>query len=317
MAALEGSLEPGKRNKLGELAKILNKYKYLYMLITPGIIFYIIFHYVPMYGIILAFKQYMYNKGIMGSPWVGFSNFEFIFKNPEFWTAFGNTVIISFGKLVFGFPVPILLSMLLNELRHIRFKRIVQSILYMPHFFSWVIVYGLFLSLFSITSGAVSKIILDVTGQSMPMLIGSPKYFRAVVYITDIWKGAGWGTIIYLAAISNINPELYESAIIDGANRFKRAVHITIPSLKYAIIILLILNMGGIMQAGFDQIFNFYSPAVYKVGDIIDTYIYRMGIVGSRYELGTTVGLFQSVINCALLLLSNWIVKKFGEEGIF
>jgi len=307
-----------KKNKniMSALTKII-KYRYLYLMLLPGITLYLVFSYAPMYGIILAFKKFMYNKGILGSPWVGLENFRYIFHYEEFWTAFRNTIIISFGRLITGFPAPIILALLLNELRNERFKRVIQSVLYLPHFLSWIIIYGIVFNLISSNSGVVAKVLMSHFGIKMTPILGNPKYFRPLIYITSIWKGAGWGTIIYLAAIAGINPELYESAIIDGANRFKQCLYITLPSMKYAILVLLILNMGGIMDAGFDQIFNFYDPATYEVGDIIDTFVYRLGITGGRYEISTAVGLFKSVINCILLVTANKIVSLLGEEGLF
>lgn len=293
------------------------KHRYLYMMLLPGIALYILFSYVPMYGIILAFKKFMYNKGIIGSPWVGLDNFKYILQYKDFWLAFRNTLIIAGGKILFGFPAPIILALLLNELRSQKYKKIVQSVLYLPHFLSWIIIFGIVFNLLSVTSGVLAKVLMEYFGIRQVAIIGNAQYFRPLIFITSIWKGAGWGTIIYLAAIAGINPELYESALIDGANRFKQCIYITLPSLKYAIVVLLILDMGGIMDAGFDQIFNFYDPGTYGVGDIIDTFVYRLGITGGRYEISTAVGLFKSVINCALLLTANKIANLFGEEGLF
>ena len=295
----------------------LKRYRVLYLMILPGLIYFIVFCYGPMYGITLAFKNFMYNKGIFGSPWVGLDNFKIILKDPGFWGAFKNTIIISIGKLICGFPAPIILSLLLNELRSLRYKRIVQSIIYIPHFFSWVIVSGIVFSLFSSTSGVVSKVLMSYFNLRMPSILSDPHLFKPLIFITDVWKGAGWGTIIYLAAMAGINMEIYESAVIDGANRFKQAIYITLPSIKYAVVIMLILSLGGVMNAGFDQILNFISVPTYKAGDIIDTYVYRMGIVGAGFGTSAAIGLFKSVINCALLLTANGIVKLLGEEGIY
>jgi putative aldouronate transport system permease protein len=259
----------------------------------------------------------MYNLGITGSPWVGFDNFKQMMIDREFWVVFRNTLIISFGKIITGFPAPIILALLLNELSNQKFKKVTQSILYFPHFLSWVILAGIIYNLFSITNGVIPKILEDYFSIEQPMIIGNPEYFRTLIYLSNIWKGAGWGTIVYLAAIAGIDQEQYESAIIDGASRFQRMIYITIPSLSYAIAILLILNIGQVMNAGFDQIFNLYDPGVYGVGDIIDTYVYRIGLQSARYEYSTAVGLFKSVINCILLVTANLFAKKLGYEGIF
>lgn len=301
----------------GNILQNLNKYKYIYLMILPGMLFYIIFSYMPMYGIILAFKKFMYNKGIMGSPWVGLDNFKMMLKDREFARVFVNTVIISFGKIITGFPAPIIMALLINELTNRKFKKMVQSVLYFPHFLSWVIIAGLIYNLLSVTNGVLSKILEELFNIKQIAIIGNPKYFRSLLYVSSIWKSVGWGTIIYLAAIAGIDQEIYQSALIDGANRWERARYITIPSLSYSISILLILNVGQVMNAGFDQVFNLYDPGVFSVGDIIDTYVYRVGLRAARYEYSTTVGLFKSVINCGLLLSANLFAKQLGQEGIY
>lgn len=290
--------------------------KLLYLMILPGIAFFIIFSYAPMYGIILAFKDFRIRQGIMGSPWAGLKHFEIMFRDPEFPRIIRNTVEISLGKLIFGFPAPLILALMLNELKLKKFKRLVQSTLYLPHFFSWIIVSGMVFSLFSVTNGAIPRIFASF-GLGFPQLIGNATTFRSLIYTTHIWKGAGWGTIIYLAAISGIDPSLYESAIIDGAGRFARLWYITLPTISFTIIILLILEIGQLLNAGFDQIFNLYSPLVYRTGDIIDTYVYRLGLINARFEYATAVGLFKSVIGCGLLFLANFLSRKITEKSIF
>jgi putative aldouronate transport system permease protein len=313
----ERKLKINKKDVLKNILIALVRYKYLYLLILPGIVFYIVFSYAPLYGIMLAFKKYKYNMGILGSPWAGFYNFELLVKDKQFWGVVRNTIVISFGKILTGFPAPIILALLLNELKNQKFKRFTQSVLYLPYFLSWVIMAGLIYNMFSSTNGILAKIYIEYFGTKPPMILGNASHFRALIYSSNIWKGAGWGTIIYLAALSGIDPSLYESATIDGANRFKQMIYITIPSLSYAIVILLLLNIGQVMNAGFDQIFNLYDPSVYRVGDIIDTYVYRIGIQSARYEYSTAVGLFKSVVNCGLLVSANWIAKKMGYEGIY
>lgn len=315
LAQTQTSKDPG-RSWTRKTVNNLVKYKYIYALILPGMLFYLLFSYGPMYGVILAFKTYMYNMTIWESPWVGLNNFVYLFGNSGFWRAFKNTLIISFGKILICFPAPILLALLLNEIRRERYKKLVQSILYMPHFFSWVIVAGMIMSLFSSSIGAVTRVMASI-GAEMPQILGNPETFRGLVFFSEMWKTAGWGTIIYLAALSGVDPTLYEAADMDGAGRFRKMWYITLPSLKYAVFILLILQVGGVMEAGFDQIFNLYSIPTYIKGDILDTYIYRMGLVSSRFEISTAVGLFKSVINCMMLLLADRITKYFGEEGLF
>jgi putative aldouronate transport system permease protein len=310
-------LKNTKSNVFKNILKSIVRYKYLYLLILPGILFYIIFSYGPLYGIMLAFKKYKYNMGILGSPWAGLNNFELLVKDKQFWGVVKNTIVISFGKILTGFPAPIILALLLNELKIQKFKRFTQSVLYLPYFLSWVIMAGLIYNMFSSTNGILAKIYIEYFGAKPPMILGNASHFRSVIYLSNVWKGAGWGTIIYLAALSGIDPSLYESATIDGANRFKQMFYITLPSLSYAIVILLLLSIGQVMNAGFDQIFNLYDPSVYRVGDIIDTYVYRIGIQSARYEYSTAVGLFKSVVNCGLLVSANWLAKRFGYEGIY
>ena len=284
------------------------------MLILPGILLVILFSYLPLYGIQLAFKTFMYNKGIWDSPWIGLGHFTLLFRNPEFKRVIFNTIWISFWNLVWGFPLTIVLALLLNELVNRKFKRVVQSILYLPHFISWIIITGIIFSMFSVTNGAVNKA-LAAAGLDPIVILGNPVAFRPMLYLSSIWKNIGWGTIIYMATIAGIDQELYAAAVIDGANRYKQCIHITLPSMKYAIVILLILSAGGMMNSNFDQIFNLQSPTTRNVGDVIDTYVYRMGIVNARYDFATAVGLFKQVINCGLLFLTNGIVKLLGEEG--
>jgi len=305
-----------KKPTFKQTLAVIWRNRWIYVLIAPAIAYFIIFSYVPMYGIQLAWKKFMYNKGIIGSPWVGWKNFDSLWVDKEFLQAVKNTLIISFGKLLTGFPAPIILALFLNEIRNQKFKKVVQSVLYLPHFLSWVIIAGLLHNMFSVTNGAVTRLFASF-GVTLPRLLGNPETFRPMLYITNIWKGVGWGTIIYLAAIAGINPELYESALIDGAGRFKQMWYITLPSLAYAITIQLILALGHIMSAGFDQIFNMYDPGVYSVGDIIDTFTYRVGLQAARYEYSTAVSLFQNVINCVLLLTTNTIVKRMGYGGIY
>lgn len=298
------------------LRRRIYNHRYLYLLIIPGMLVLLIFSYLPMYGIQLAFKKFMYNEGIWGSPWVGFTNFEKIFKNPEFWIAFRNTLIISFGKIITGFPVPIILALLLNELKSRKFKKVSQTLMYLPYFVSWIVIAGLITNLFSVNTGIYGKV-LQSFGVQPTMILGNPDYFRPLVYLSSIWKGAGWGTIIYLAALSGIDPSLYESARLDGAGRLQQMWYITLPCLTFAISVNLILDIGGAMNAGFDQIFNLYSAGTYSVGDVLDTYVYRLGIADGKFEMSTAVGLFKSVVNCLLLVAANKSAKLLGQEGLY
>ena len=299
-----------------QIARKMWRDRYLYMLILPGIVFFIIFSYFPMYGVQLAFKKYMVREGILGSPWVGLENFKTIFRTRDFWNAVQNTIVISFGKIITGFPVPIILALMLNELKSSKFRRITQTVLYLPHFVSWIIIAALIYNLFSITSGVYGKLMISFNIEPTRIL-ANIQYIRAQIYISSIWKGAGWGMIIYLAAIAGIDPTLYEAAMIDGASRFRQVLHITLPGLGFAITINLILACGNVMNAGFDQIFQLYDPGTYAKADILDTYVYRIGMINAKYEVSTGIGLFKSVINFVLVIMANSFAKMLGQEGIY
>ena len=298
-----------------KLLSSLVKNRYIYLLLLPGTVYYLLFCYFPMYGVTLAFKQFQISQGILWSPWIGLDNFREIFRLSDFWTAVGNTLVISLQRLLIEFPVPILLALLINEVMSNRLKRFFQTVFTFPNFLSWIVVSGIVFSLLS-DGGTVNRL-LATFGMEKQTLLMDPAFFRPLLYLSNVWKAAGWTSIIYLAAISSINPELYESAIIDGAGRFKQTLHITWPGIRSTAAILLILAVGNIMNAGFDQIFNMYNVSVYNVADIIDTYIFRRTFqLGSDFGTSTAVGLFKSVINAILLFGANYIVKLFGEESL-
>ncbi|NOU76823.1 ABC transporter permease subunit [Paenibacillus sp. LMG 31458] len=290
----------------------LKKYKVLYVMMLPAIAYYILFHYVPMYGAVLAFKDFQLMKGIWNSPWIGMHHFMYAFSDPVFLQVLKNTIIISFYKLIFGFPVPVVFALLLNEVASAKFKKLAQTISYLPHFISWVVMAGIFMSILSI-DGLVNSVI-KLFGMDPVLFMGNEQYFRLILVLTEIYKSFGWGAIVYFAAISGINGELYEAAIIDGAGRFKRVIYITIPMLAPVMAILLILSMAGILDAGFDQIFNMYSVNVYRVSDIIDTYVYRKGMVEMKYSYATAVGLFKSVVALIMIVTVNQVIKTMGGK---
>lgn len=295
----------------------IKQYRMYYLLLLPVLAYYAIFAYVPMYGVTLSFKKYMFNKGILGSPWVGFDNFSYIFQYSEFWTAFRNTIVISFGRLGFEFPMAIIIALLLNEIAGSKLKKVYQTIFTFPHFLSWVVLGGILVNILGNT-GAIQTIFSHL-GLSYINFLGDPQTFRPLLYISNIWKEAGWGAIIYFAAIAGISPELYEAAYVDGANRWKQMLHITWPSISGVVAMMLILAVGGIMNGGFDQIFNLYSAPVYQVADTLDTFMYRLSFSG-RVNLGfgivTAVGLLKSVISLLLLVIANQLVKRLGQEGL-
>ena len=285
---------------------------------VPVIVYFVIFKYIPMGGIVIAFKNYKISKGIWGSAWCGLDNFTKAFNTPTFARAVGNTLTISGLKLLFGFPAPIILALMLNEVTHLPFKKTVQTITYLPHFLSWVVLAGMFQQLLSPNNGAVNALLKQFFGvQESIYFLGNNKYFRGTLIVTDIWKNVGWSSILYLATISGIDPSLYEAATVDGASRWQCTRYITLPSLVSTIVIMLILSIGSIMDAGFDQVFNLYNSAVYQTGDIIDTYVYRYGLGDMKYSLATAVGLFKNVIAFVLVVGTNLITRKISGEGIW
>jgi len=269
-----------------------------------------------MFGLIIAFKDFKIFKGIIGSPWVGLENFQRLFESAKFYIVMRNTFLISIYKIMFGFPVPILLAILINEVKGGLFRRSVQTIVYLPHFISWVVTAGLVVSFLSPSDGFINAIIKSM-GRDPVFFMAEPAYFRSILVISDIWKEMGWNAIIYLAALASIPQDMYEAAIIDGSNRIQRIIYISVPGIMPTIVIMLLLRMGGILNAGFEQVFSMYNSAVYDVADIIDTYVYRVGIIETKFGFSTAVGLFKSVIACALVLTSNWFAKKVGQESLF
>jgi len=292
--------------------------KYLYLFIIPGVVWFIIFAYIPMYGVLIAFKDYDIVAGVSKSPWVGFKYFIEFFHEYNFKAIMINTIGISLLKLIIGFPASIILALMLNEIRHLFFKRVIQTISYLPFFVSWVVVSGIWYELFTIDQGGVvNTFLLKIGIINEPIFwFGNPDYFWGMVVVSEIWKTIGWGTILYLAAIAGIDEELYEAAVMDGANRWKQTWHITLPSLRSIILILFIFATGGIMNAGFDQIYVMQNPALMDRSEIIDTYVMTTGIFRANYSIATAVGLFKSIIGLTLLIATNALVKKFGEEGI-
>ena len=284
-------------------------------MLFPGMIFLILFHLIPMVGIIMAFQNFQPAKGIFGSEWIGLENFRRIFLLPDSRQIIGNTVIIAVSKLVLGTIAAVVFALLLNECRNIVLKRIVQTSVYLPHFLSWVILAVMFSNLFSYT-GVVNQV-AGLFGAEPTMFLVSNKWFRPIVILGDVWKEFGYNSIIYVAAMTGIDPTLYEAGSIDGATRMQKILHITLPGILPTIVLMATLNMGQVLNAGFDQILNLYSPLVYETGDIIDTYVYRIGMVERQYSIGAAVGLFKSIISFVLILGSNKVAKKLTGSGIF
>ena len=292
--------------------------RYLMILTLPTVLWIIIFNYIPMYGIIIAFQEYTPFQGFVHSPWIGLNNFKELFSDPTFMESLTNTFKISIAKLIFGFPAPIILAILLNELVFQRFKRIVQSLTYLPHFVSWVLVVGFMYTLLDPQNGIVSKLLLSmgVIGKDT-MLMGDPHAFLPLVVITEIWKSIGWNSIIYLAAIAGIDPQLYEAAVVDGASRSQRVWHITLPALKPTIVILLILSIGGLVNSNFDQMYLMQNSMTQDAANVLSVYSYKMGLVLGRFSYGTAVGVFQSIVAFMLMYAANYSSRKLTRESLF
>lgn len=309
----------GAGKKEGRLSRTLREcktHRTLLLMMIPGMLYYLLFHYKPMYGILIAFKDYRMLDGIMASSWAGTKYFRMAFENPEFWRVFKNTLILSGYKLVFTFPAPIILALLINEVRCLRFKKFVQTMTYMPHFLSWVILAGVLTNFLSPSIGPINML-LKVIGLDTIYFMGESKYFRAVLVASSIWKEAGWGTIIYLAALTNVDSQLYEAAMIDGAGRLRQTVTVTVPAISSIIVIMLIMQVGKIINDDFDQIYNMYNPAVRSVSDVLATYIYSVGLEKAQYSYSTALGLFKNVIAFALVLMTNAVSRRVNDYGLW
>lgn len=307
------------KTKKSKLIQRIWKNKLVYMLVLPSIICFIIFAYIPMVGILMSFKDYKISQGFIGiftSPNVGLEHFKRLFTSFYFLSVLRNTILISVYKIIFAFTSPIIFALLLNEIKAKNFKKFVQTVTYLPNFLSAVVISGLVLSLISPSYGIVNAILGSLGNQPIHFL-ANPQYFRSIIVSIDVWKSTGWSAIIYLAAITSIDPQLYESAKIDGASRFRQIWHITLPEISNLIILLFILRVGDILNAGFEQIFLLYSPTVYSTGDILDTYVYREGLVNSNYGFSTAVGLFKSVVGFFMIVITNNLAKRFGKRGIW
>ncbi|WP_127585617.1 ABC transporter permease [Paenibacillus koleovorans] len=296
--------------------RYLWKHRLLYLLSIPGIAYFILFKYIPMGGVVIAFQQFNIFKGISGSPWVGLDNFERMFAYMEFARILKNTLLLAFYDLLFGFPAPIIAALLLNELRSMAFKRIVQTAIYMPHFLSWVIIGGISLAVFGQEHGLINHV-RDWLGLERLYFLGDESYIRSILVGTGIWRDMGWGTIIYLAAITGIHPDLYEAAEIDGASRWKQTLSITIPALLPTITILFLLQIGHFLDFGFERVYVFLNSLNQSAGDTLDTYIYRLGLLQQQFSYTTAIGVFKSVVGLVLLYIGNWLSRKSTGEGLF
>ncbi|MCF7756343.1 ABC transporter permease subunit [Paenibacillus xylanexedens] len=302
--------------RLGDAGRYLWRYRILYLLSLPGILYFFLFKYVPLFGSVIAFQNYNIFKGITGSDWVGLEHFQKMFSHYDFLRILNNTLLLGLYDLVIAFPVPILLAILLNEVRMIVFKRLLQTIVYMPHFLSWVVISGIFMGIFSMDAGVVNKA-LGFLGMQPIYFLGEDSYIRSILIGSGIWRDSGYGTIIFLAAIAGINPDLYEAAEVDGAGRLKQIWSITLPSLLPTIMILLLLHIGKFLDLGFERVFVFLNPLNLESGEILDTYIYKAGLLSQQYSYTTAIGLFKSVVGLMLILLGNFFSKKTTGESLY
>jgi putative aldouronate transport system permease protein len=322
--SVKSNISEAMGNRSGSQTKARNfwlyvmKHKALYLLMLPGILYYIIFKYVPMYGVVIAFQNFSIGKGIMGSKFVGLAHFiEFFYNTPDSWKLIRNTIVLNIYDLLFHFPAPIILALLFHEIKNKAFKRIIQSLSYMPHFLSTVVIAGIMVIFLSPSSGIVNTLLTKVFGIEPIMFLGIPEWFRTIYIGSEIWQKIGWGTILYLAAIAGIDPALYEAAKMDGANRLQQARHITFVGMIPVMIILFVLNLGHFMEIGYQKILLLYNPMNYETADVINTFVYRRGVLGADFSFASAVGLFQSAIGFILVVVANRIVKKYSETSLW
>ncbi|MFS3914533.1 ABC transporter permease [Bacillus australimaris] len=305
-----------KKEKRKRLLNQLLSQKFLYLMILPGLIYFLVFKYVPMWGLIIAFQDYQPFLGILGSDWVGFKHFIRLFTEPTFFILLKNTLILFAMNVVIFFPIPILLALLLNEVRLALFKKFVQTMIYIPHFMSWVIVVSLSFVLLTVDGGLINELIAFFGGEKINFLL-SQEWFRPMYILQVIWREAGWSTIIYLAAITAVDPQLYEAAKMDGAGRLRQMWHITLPAIKSVIVVLLILKIGDTLELGFEHVYLLLNATNREVAEIFDTYVYTAGLKQGQFSYSTAVGLFKAAVGLILVMMANRLAKKFGEEGIY
>lgn len=288
----------------------------LHLMVIPGVIMMFIFHYVPMFGIVMAFQKFVPARGFLKSRWVGWDNFQYVFNLPNFGPVIRNTLVIAVLKIIANLIVPIVFALLLNEVRREKFKKTIQTIIYFPHFLSWVILGGILIDVLSPSSGILNKAIVALGGKAV-FFLGDQNWFPFTLVLTDVWKNFGYNTIVYLAALTGIDMALYEAAEVDGASRWKQTLHVTLPGILPIVALMVVLSLGNVLNAGFEQVFNLYSPSVYSTGDIIDTLVYRIGLVDAQFSVAAAIGLFKSVIALFLIVLSNRLATKYAGYRVF
>lgn len=289
---------------------------WLYLFLIPGMLHLFLFRYKPMYGLVIAFTNYSPVKGIWGSEWVGLEHFKVLFNSARFTTVLTNSIVTSVLRLLWGFPMPILLALLLNEMKNQKYKRVMQTVLYLPHFISWVVVISIVTGFLSLSNGIINELIVMAGGEKIAFL-AEPGWFRPVLIISEIWKECGWGTVIYMAALAGIDVSLYEAAIVDGANRWQRCWYITVPCILSTVTIMLIMRMGSVLNNGFEQIWLLQNSVNKEVAQVLETYSYELGLQQGRYSFATAIGFFQSVVGCVMVFLSNFLSRKAGGDGLW
>ena len=310
------ALQP-RKSTLQRTCVYVREHKWLYLMLLPSIVYILIFSYVPMYGVVIAFQDFSLVKGVFGSEWIGLENFKNLFSSRQFLRVFRNSLEFSAIRIFWCFPAPIILALMLNEVRSVRFKRVTQTIIYIPHFVSWVVVAGMIKNLLAPDDTSALNTLMGVFGLGPYNPLISPRAFRSIIVVAEIWKGAGWGTIIYLSALTRIDQEIYEAAHIDGASRLQCIRYITLPGIAGTISVMLVLRLGSVLSNGFEQIHLLYSTYVYSVADVFETYTYRIGLMDGRYSYSTAVGLFKSVVGCIMLFTTNMISRKLSDSSLF
>lgn len=316
LKTLSSKLPPTEKFNLRKIFRSMWRQRWLYFLMTPTLIYFLIFKYIPLWNAQIAFKDFKPLLGVMGSPWVGFEHFEAFINSYYFTELISNTIFFSLAKLLLGLPIAVICAIALHETWLVRYRTFVQTVIYLPHFLSWVIMFGVLLVILSPGNGLLNEVIERFGGKAIPFMT-SPQHFRWVVIFSDIWKETGWSTILYLAALLGINPDLYEAAAVDGASPLQRIWHISIPGIVPVIVLVTLLRMGHILEAGFNQIFVLYSVPVYSVGDILDTWVYRQGLLQFEFSLATAVGFFKGVIGLVLILIANRVAKRVAQQSLF
>jgi putative aldouronate transport system permease protein len=318
MSASEAIQEsyPHKPKGRSELVRRLARNKLLYAMILPGLALLLVFKYAPMWGLVIAFQDYQPFKGVSGSSWVGLKHFERLFSEPMFWNIFKNTILLFLYNILFFFPVPIILSLMLNEIRINVFKRFIQTLIYIPHFMSWVIIVSISYVMLTIDGGIINELLVMLGFEKVNFLLNETM-FRPMYIMQVIWREAGWGTIIYLAAIAAVDPQLYEAARMDGANRLRQVWHVTLPAIRSVIVVLLILKIGDVLELGFEHVYLLLNAMNREVAEIFDTYVFTTGLRQGQFSYSTAIGFFKSIVGFVLVIVVNWLARKFGEEGIY